>query len=98
MVRRGTTLFLLIALVATTIVSARAALGSPTVVRRDAFGVPHITAPSQHALAFTMGLTLAEDRPFQLDLYRRAGSGRLSEVLGAGSDDEYLRSDILMRQ
>ena len=49
---------------------------------RDTYGVPHIFASTTHDLFFLQGYATAQDRLFQLDLTRRTGRGRLSEVLG----------------
>src|SRR5207247_8851166 len=51
-------------------------------VLRDSYGVPHIYAKTEHDLWYLQGYVTAQDRLFQMDLYRRAGSGRLAEVLG----------------
>jgi penicillin amidase len=51
-------------------------------VRRDRFGVPHIYARSQHDLFLAQGYVVAQDRLFQMEMARRAGAGRLAEVLG----------------
>ena len=51
-------------------------------VLRDEWGVPHIYAGSAHDLFFAQGYVHAQDRLWQMELQRRAGSGRLSEVLG----------------
>ena len=61
---------------------------------RDGSGVPHIFASTTHDLFFLQGYVTAQDRLFQLDLYRRTGRGRLSEVLGdAGLDaDKFIRT------
>ena len=49
---------------------------------RDSFGMPHIYAHSDEDAYFALGLCQAQDRLFQMDLARRAGRGRLSEILG----------------
>lgn len=49
---------------------------------RDRWGVVHIYARSERDLFFVQGWMAAHDRLFQLDLWRRAGTGRLAEVLG----------------
>jgi penicillin G amidase len=54
-------------------------------VRRDRWGVPHIYAGNQHDLFFAQGFVVAQDRLFQMEMWRRAGEGRLSEVLGPGA-------------
>jgi len=51
-------------------------------VYRDEFGVPHIIAESEYDAFFTVGYTHAQDRLWQMELMRRVGRGRLSEVLG----------------
>lgn len=51
-------------------------------ILRDRYGVPHIFARNAHDLFFMQGYVLAQDRLFQMDLYRRAAHGTLSEVLG----------------
>jgi len=54
----------------------------PVEMMRDRWGVPHIYARNQRDLFFVQGWIAAHDRLFQLDLWRRAGTGRLAEVLG----------------
>ena len=51
-------------------------------VRRDRWGVPHIYARNQHDLFHAQGFVAAQDRLFQMEMWRRAGEGRLAEVLG----------------
>lgn len=48
----------------------------------DNFGVPHIYAASLEDAYFALGFAHAQDRLFQMELVRRAGAGRLAEVLG----------------
>lgn len=62
-------------------------------VWRDTFGVPHIFAADEHDALFLQGYVTAQDRLFQMDLYRRVGEGRLSEVTG----DPALESDRFTR-
>ncbi len=71
---------------------------------RDKWGVPHIFIPATFggkttqlkALAFAQGYATAQDRMVQLEFFRRAGKGRLSEIafLGAG----FLPGDIVARR
>jgi penicillin G amidase len=51
-------------------------------ITRDAAGVPHIRAASDRDAAFALGFVHAQDRLFQMDMTRRLGAGRLSELLG----------------
>ena len=51
-------------------------------VVRDTWGVPHIYAQSTDDLFFAQGYVMAQDRLWQMEMWRRAGEGRLAEVLG----------------
>ena len=57
-------------------------LGGGVEVLRDRFGVPQIFAETEHDLFFAQGFVHAQDRFFQMELQRRAGHGRLAELLG----------------
>src|SRR5919112_1552819 len=57
-------------------------LENPVEVLRDRFGVPQIFAENEHDLFFAQGYAHAQDRFFQMELGRRAGHGRLSELIG----------------
>jgi penicillin amidase len=54
---------------------------------RDRWGIPHIYAQTQDDLFFAQGFVQAQDRLFQMDLWRRASLGRVAEVLGANFID-----------
>ncbi|MBI3460383.1 penicillin acylase family protein, partial [Candidatus Acetothermia bacterium] len=51
-------------------------------VIRDPLGVPHLYAQNEEDLFLAQGYVTAQDRLWQMDLTRRAGAGRLSEILG----------------
>ena len=51
-------------------------------VYRDSFAVPFIIAEDEFDAAFALGYVHAQERLFQMDMSRRAGEGRLSEILG----------------
>jgi penicillin amidase len=51
-------------------------------VQRDRWGVAHIYARNSHDLFFAQGFVVAQDRLFQMELWKRSGQGRLAEVLG----------------
>ena len=57
-------------------------LERPVNVLRDRWGVAHIYAQNQHDLFFAQGVVAAQDRLFQMELWKRAGQGRLAEILG----------------
>ncbi len=52
-------------------------------IYRDAYAVPMIKAGNDEDAAFALGYVHAQERLFQMDVARRAGEGRLSEVFGA---------------
>ena len=49
---------------------------------RDRWGVPHIFAGTDHDAFFGLGYVHAQDRLWQMEMNRRIGAGRLSEILG----------------
>ncbi|MCB1167308.1 MAG: penicillin acylase family protein [Leptospiraceae bacterium] len=65
----------------------------PVDVYRDSYGMPHIHAANEHDAYLALGYVMAQDRMFQMDLFRRAANGRLSEVLGEST----VRTDMLFR-
>lgn len=69
-------------------------LERPAQVVRDRNGVPHIFAETEHDLFFLQGYVTAQDRLFQMDLLRRVGHGRLSEMFGPATidSDRFLRT------
>jgi penicillin amidase len=62
-------------------------------VRRDRWGVPHVEADAPRDLYFAQGFVHAQDRLWQMDFYRRAVEGKISEMAG----EEGLPVDRLMR-
>jgi penicillin amidase len=58
-------------------------LDSAVEVRRDRWGVPHIYAKTVHDLFMAQGYVAAQDRLWQMEIWRRQGEGRLAEVLGS---------------
>jgi penicillin amidase len=44
-----------------------------------------------------MGYLHAQDRFFQMDVFRRQASGTLSELIGVGTNDQVLRTDVQLR-
>lgn len=70
-----------------------AGLHNPVTVLRDPWGVPHIYAQDQHDLFFAQGFVTAQDRLFQMEMWKRVGQGRLAEVLGP----KYAERDINAR-
>ena len=71
-----------------------AGLSTPVTIARDKNGVPHITGDTMDDIAFGIGYAHAQDRLWQMQINRRAGYGRLSEILGSGTvqTDKYMRT------
>jgi len=59
-----------------------AGLQAPVEVIRDRWGIPHITAQSEHDLLFAQGYVHAQDRLWQMEQNRRLLRGTLAEVVG----------------
>ena len=59
--------------------------GQQARIFRDAYGVPHVFAPTNRSLFYAYGYAIAQDRLWQLDLSRRTARGTMSEVLGPAS-------------
>ncbi len=57
-------------------------LGDSVVISFDASDIPHIKANSSADALFALGYLHATERSWQLEMNRRIGSGRLSEILG----------------
>lgn len=57
-------------------------LSAPVTVRRDQHGVPHIDAATQEDMFVAQGYVTAQDRLWQMDVYRRNANGELAEVMG----------------
>ncbi len=68
-------------------------LHRPVFLIRDASGIPHIFAADRHDLFYVQGWVHAQDRLFQMDLFRRQVAGTLAEVLGAAA----LERDVISR-
>ncbi len=60
-------------------------LDGPVEIIRDRFAVPHIYASSVRDAFFAQGFVHAQDRMCQMELNRRFGHGRLSEIFGAAA-------------
>ena len=59
-----------------------AGLKAPVQVDRDRWGVPHIRAESTEDLFFAQGFVMAQDRLWQMEIWRRTNEGRLAEIIG----------------
>ena len=62
-------------------------------VIRDRWGVPHIYARNLDDLFFAQGFVQAQDRLWQMEMYRRTFEGRLAEIMGSS----YAAHDRLAR-
>lgn len=68
-------------------------LSSEVTVLRDGCGVPSIYAENEQDLYRAVGFIMAQDRLWQMDLLRRATTGRLAEIFG----EDLVNTDLLMR-
>jgi penicillin G amidase len=69
-------------------------LKKPVEVFYTEHGIPHIYAQSDEDAYYALGYVHAQDRLFQMDLVRRVGGGRLSEIFGKDliKADQFLRT------
>ena len=69
-------------------------VSSSTEVIFDQYGIPHIYASNTIDAFRVLGYVQASDRLFQMELLRRVGGGRLSEILGDSliNTDKYIRT------
>ena len=73
---------------------AIAGLSAPVEVVRDREGVPHIFAKThRRPLTPRSGFVHAQDRLWQMELQRRTGQGRLSEIFG----ERTFTTDVFLR-
>ena len=63
-------------------------------ITRDSYGVPSITAQNGHDAWWGVGYAIAQDRLFELELFRRATSGHLAELQGPA----YIDDDLIARR
>lgn len=68
-------------------------VGAEVEIIRDRWGVPHIYASSIDDLFFAQGYVQAQDRLWQMEMYRRTYEGTLSEIMGP----DYVAHDRLAR-
>ena len=64
------------------------ALDALVTVRRDAAGIAHIYGDTPHDLFFAQGYVHAQERLWQMEVWRHISSGRLSELFGASTLDQ----------
>ena len=92
----GAALALLVGAVGPSLPPARAT--AATTIYRDSVGVPHIEAPTLQAASYAMGYVTAQDRLFEMDIFRKLGQGRLSEFVGPPMlpMDEIVRREFVL--
>ena len=71
-------------------------LKQPVEIIRDQQGIPHIYAENDDDLFFAQGYVMAEDRLWQLEMWRRWREGRLAEVFGPKAYDYDARTRLMM--
>jgi len=73
---------------------AIAGLEQPVRITRDASGIPWIEAETSHDLFLAQGYVHAQDRMWQMEVWRHISSCRLSELFGSStvSEDRFIRT------
>ena len=68
-------------------------ISGPVEILRDEYGIPTIRAGGDDDAAFGLGYVHAQDRFGQMEMMRRSGAGRMSEIMGSMTlpIDRYLR-------
>jgi penicillin amidase len=71
-----------------------AGLTAAVSVSRDASGIINITATTPHDLFLAQGYSHAQERFWQMEVWRHIGAGRLSELFGQTTlkEDEFIRT------
>ncbi|PWR23273.1 penicillin acylase family protein [Zavarzinia compransoris] len=74
--------------------SVAAGLGAPVRIMRDSHGIPHVVSADGRDAFVALGRLHAEDRLFQMELFRRFGRGELAAVAGSAAvpADTYART------
>jgi len=62
---------------------------------RDQQGIPHIYAKNDEDLFFAQGYVMAQDRLWQLEMWRRWHEGKLAEIFGPKAFDYDVRSRLM---
>jgi acyl-homoserine lactone acylase PvdQ len=63
------------------------------VILRDTYNVPHVYGQTRADTMFGAGYASAADRLFLMDILRHTGRGRLTELVGPGTDDANVKAD-----
>jgi penicillin amidase len=71
-------------------------LREPVEVIRDEWGIPHIYAQNDDDLFLAQGYVMAQDRLWQMEMWRRWHEGRLSEIFGPEAFNYDLRTRQMM--
>ena len=71
-------------------------LKQPVEIIRDQQGIPHIFAKNDDDLFFAQGYVMAQDRLWQMEMWRRWREGRLAEVFGPKAFDYDARARLMM--
>lgn len=71
-----------------------AGISGPVTIIRDQNGVAHITGTTETDAIFGLGFVHAQERLWQMEVQRRIGHARLSEILGEATlpTDKFLRT------
>lgn len=71
-------------------------LKEPVEILRDEWGIPHIYARNTDDLFFAQGYVTAQDRLWQMEMWRRWHEGRLAEIFGPEALEYDARTRLMM--
>jgi penicillin amidase len=71
-------------------------LKQPVDIIRDQQGIPHIFAKNDEDMFFAQGYVMAQDRLWQMEMWRRWREGRLAEIFGPKAFDYDARARLMM--
>ena len=73
-------------------------LKEPVEVIRDHWGIPHIYARNTEDLFFAQGYVMAQDRLWQMEMWRRWREGRLAEIYGPAAFEYDKKTRLMMNR
>ena len=65
-------------------------------ILRDEWGIPHIYAQNEDDMFFAQGYVQAQDRLWQIDVWRRVNEGRMAEILGPAAFEHDRLARLIM--
>ncbi|MEO0367271.1 MAG: penicillin acylase family protein, partial [Pseudomonadota bacterium] len=70
-------------------------LNDEVTIHRDEHGIPYVFAENTADLFRAQGFVVAQDRLFQIEMYRAIIQGRLASIIGASGLDSDIQMSVL---